>query len=221
MNPADFVDAVASIKIKNTFNPYSAVCERFDRKDAGEKRKKLLLELLKNACENGVDSLWIGRDLGYRGGRRTGLALTDEVNMVCHARRWGLSVSQVTKGEPVAERTAAVIWNALNSVSENIFLWNVFPLHPHEEGNSFTNRAHNSMERRLGEEILDTLIETIRPRRLIAVGNDAAASIAKCSYKAEVSQFRHPSYGGQNTFLAQVSALYGVTIQRSKQKELF
>lgn len=221
MNAVEFVEAVASINVKNTFNPYSAVCKQFDKANANVVRKQMLLSMVQKALDSGVDSLWIGRDLGYRGGRRTGLALTDEVNMTCHARRWSIDVSQVTNGAPVAERTAAVIWSALNQVTESIFLWNVFPLHPHEEGNPFTNRAHNSAERRIGEELLENLITVIRPKKLIAVGKDAAASATKLAGKAEVLKFRHPSYGGQNMFLAQVKSLYGVTLPRENQHQLF
>lgn len=221
MRALEFVEAVASIKVANTFNPYSSQCRKYDEKGASAKRKKMLLDLVENAALDGVDSIWIGRDLGYRGGRRTGLALTDEVNMVTHAKRWNIDACQVTKGEPVAERTAAVIWNALGCVSENVFLWNVFPLHPFEEDNPFTNRAHNAHERDIGESVLAELIDLVRPRRLIAVGNDAVASATKVGGSAEVFRFRHPSYGGQNIFYSQVETLYGVQICCTRQQELF
>jgi len=46
----------------------------------------------------------------------------------------------------------------------------------HEEGDPFTNRAHNAKERRAGEEILEQLVMLIGPRRLIAIGNDAVVT---------------------------------------------
>ncbi|MDB0527791.1 uracil-DNA glycosylase [Ralstonia solanacearum] len=221
MGAQGFVDAVSSIVLANTFNPYSSQCPTFDKNGASEKRKAILLALVRKAVDSGVDSIWIGRDLGYRGGRRTGLALTDEVNIENHARRWKIDARRVTKGSPVSERTAAIIWNALNHVTEDVFLWNVFPLHPYEEGNPFTNRAHNAYERNIGEAILSELIALVRPRRLVAVGNDAVASATKVSGGIAVLKFRHPSYGGQNIFYSQVESVYGVRLNGSHQRELF
>ena len=144
----------------------------------------------------------------YRGGRRTGLALTDDLHMHAHACRWGVTADRPTFGLPVAERTAAVIWRILDTIPDYIFLWNVFPLHPHEPGESFSNRAHNSLERAAGEELLAELCTMLRPKRLVAIGNDAAKSLRRIANGAEVIQVRHPSYGGQSDFLKQVTSLY-------------
>lgn len=108
----------------------------------------------------------------------------------------------------------------MRSIEGNIFLWNVFPLHPHEEGEPFSNRSHNSAERKIGEEILRNLVSMIKPRRLIAIGNDAVSSIERVAPNIPSSRFRHPSYGGQNIFLQQVEGLYGVVCQEVVQQEL-
>ena len=83
--------------------------------------------MLKAATHRDIDALWIGRDLGYRGGRRTGLALTDDVHLSIHATRWNVAVERRMTGSMVAERTAAVIWSMLALVAAPVFLWNVFP----------------------------------------------------------------------------------------------
>ena len=45
------------------------------------------------------------------------------------------------------ERTANVIWRMLMRIDEPIFLWNVFPLHPHEPDDPMSNRRHTAKER--------------------------------------------------------------------------
>ncbi|MGB8129471.1 MAG: uracil-DNA glycosylase [Candidatus Angelobacter sp.] len=179
-----------------------------DRQDASGRRARALLELLQAAVETEVDALWIGRDLGYRGGRRTGLALTDDVHLAIHATRWCVSVERATVGSLVAERTAAVIWGVLARISAPVFLWNVFPLHPHERDDPFSNRSHSAQERAVGEELLAELILMLQPRRLVAIGKDAARTLSRMSVTAEVSRVRHPSYGGQRDFVQQIMCLY-------------
>jgi hypothetical protein len=169
--------------------------------------------MLEAAVESEIDAVWIGRDLGYRGGRRTGLALTDDVHLPVHATRWNVSVERATEGSPVAERTAAVIWSMLVSVTARVFLWNVFPLHPHEPGNPLSNRAHRPLERQAGEEVLADIIGMLRPRRLVAIGNDATRSALKMAGTGSVVQVRHPSYGGQRDFIQQVACVYNLSIQ--------
>ncbi len=217
MKPIQFVEALGALDFENTFNPYSNRCPVHDLDDAPRRRSESLLSMLEVAAKTDVDSIWIGRDLGYRGGRRTGLALTDDIHIHAHAQRWGVSVERPTKGEAVAERTAAVIWSILSHIEAPVFLWNVFPLHPHETDDPFSNRSHNSRERRAGEELLFRLIRLLKPRRLIAIGNDAALTAYRLADHHEVIKARHPSYGGQTQFLTQVRELYDVseTEQRS------
>src|SRR5258706_8237495 len=154
MTPRQLLTSLKGLHFRNTFNPYSNRCALHDLDDAPRCRSETLGLMLEAASHVELDSLWIGRDLGYRGGRRTGLALTDDVHLDLYANRWGIEVQRPTKGPPIGERTAAVIWSVLASVSSSIVLWNVFPLHPHERGNPFSNRAHNSSEGKIGEEFL-------------------------------------------------------------------
>ena len=210
MNPHQIIRSLKKLEFRNTFNPYSDHCSDDDRADAADLRCESLQTILKAATELGVDSLWIGRDLGYRGGRRTGLAFTDDVHLSDHGRRWNVEVCKPTEGKVVAERTAAVIWKALNQIAADvrIFLWNVFPLHPHEPRRKFTNRAHNASEREAGKDLLKELIEMLNPSRLVAIGNDAKRITDQLAGDQRVIKVRHPSYGGQKQFFEQIGNLY-------------
>jgi len=213
VKPKEFVGSLKELRFDNAFNPYADRCSVHDVSDAPARRSKVLFKFLDAAMKAEIDALWIGRDLGYRGGRRTGLALTDDVHLAIHATRWNLSVERATTGTFVAERTAAVIWSMLAQVPVPIFLWNVFPLHPHQAGDPFSNRSHKPHERVVGEEILAELIVMLRPKRLIAIGNDAAKTAARLAGRTDVAQVRHPSYGGQRDFVRQVRDLYDLRLE--------
>jgi uracil-DNA glycosylase len=208
MTPATFIQQLCAVSLESVFNPYADRCRVHDLKNAPAIRARSLRSILEVATDSGVDAIWIGRDLGYRGGRRTGLALTDDVHLGAHSRRWGVEAFRPTTGEVIKERTAAVIWGSLQEIHRPIFLWNVFPFHPHEPGEPFSNRAHNNAERKIGEEILWELIRLLQPRRIVAIGNDASRTMSTASTAA--FQVRHPSYGGQTQFSRQIRELYGL-----------
>ena len=208
MSASEFVTELQSLKCANTFNPYRDVCTEFDFEDANAIRTNTLLRILEVAVNSEIDSLWIGRDLGHRGGRRTGLAFTDDRHLANHGERWNVPTPSPTVGSEVSERTATVIWQILNRTESNIFLWNVFPLHPHLDGLPFTNRAHTAAERRIGMEVLDELIELIRPRRLICIGADARMAVSSFGSSTKIYSARHPSYGGQAEFIDQMTRLF-------------
>jgi hypothetical protein len=210
MTPEQFTKTLCGLDIENTFNPYTDHCRIHDATGAPKMRAQMLLAMLKAAAAVEIDAIWIGRDLGYRGGRRTGLALTDDVHVDIHAARWGIEATRATKGDAVTERTAAVIWGVLSRIDRPIFLWNVFPLHPHESDDPFSNRSHNAAERRVGEELLCELVRLLNPRRLVAIGNDAARSTARIPCECEIVRVRHPSYGGQTQFIREIREIYGL-----------
>lgn len=215
MNPVEkFVSEVAALSFSNTFNPYRDTCSIFDFPESAAIRRDLLTATLSAAAEFGVDCLWIGRDLGYRGGRRTGLALTDEAHIGAHLRRWGIAQQpRVVKGESQAERTASVVWRMLDQIPDRIYLWNVFPLHPHEPSDPMSNRSHSVSERQAGEAVLSALAQLLRPRSVVAIGRDAARSAARCC-NAQVVAVRHPSYGGIRDFEQAVSAHFRLSASR-------
>ena len=210
MTPTRFVKQLGSLRFPATFNPYTDQCSIHDSSGAPAQRSQILLQILEKAEKVEIDAIWVGRDLGFRGGRRTGLALTDDVHFHEHLMRWGIASEKPTQGRPVAERTATVVWDLLSRIEVPIFLWNVFPLHPHEPNAPFTNRLHNGEERKAGTEILEQLVNLLQPKRLIAIGNDAEKALRLIATDRPVQKVRHPSYGGQTEFVQQIRTLYEI-----------
>ena len=208
MRAGKFVENLQNMSFANVFNPYSDRCAVYDLHNAPRIRSITLTRVLEAAITMHVDALWIGRDLGYRGGRRTGLAFTDDAHLQTHADVWRVAADRATAGEPITERSATVIWKALNDIKGSIFLWNVFPLHPHLPFNSFTNRIHSRAERHWGSEVLSELIELIKPTILVPIGKDAATAIARLDTTTRVYAVRHPSFGGMKQFNSQIKQCF-------------
>jgi uracil-DNA glycosylase len=209
VTPGRFVDALAQVRLPHVFNPYADCCELHDRADAARRRKNNLELFLHAALDTKVNTIWIARDLGYRGGRRTGVPLTDEVHLDLVGRLLGgIKLKRATRGPVVAERTAAVVWKVLLRIDRPVVLWNVFPFHPHEPDDPFSNRCHTPAEREIALPVLETLIEMFEPERLVAIGRDA--KLALKDIDIPVTTVRHPSYGGQSEFVAALYELYGV-----------
>lgn len=212
----DFVDRLSGVELGDVFNPYRDRCEVHDLDGAPEIRRENLVEVLTLWRRAKVDSIWFGRDLGYRGGRRTGLALTDEVALDSYSKAGQSKVSRATRGLPVAERTAAVIWSVVNRLSKPPVLWNAFPLHPHEPGSPFTNRTHSARERRATAWAIEALINRFNRPLLIAIGNDASKALSDLGFEHEL--VRHPSYGGQREFIGRMEATYNLTPEQSDSR---
>ena len=146
--------------------------------------------------------------------------MTDELHLAAHASLFGaLPLARATKGPAVGERTAAIIWQVLKSIDRRIFLWNVFPLHPHEDGDPMSNRCHTRTERQTCRPLLMWLLDTLRPQTVVAIGRDAQLALADFEVQAE--KVRHPSYGGQAEFIAGACAIYGLTAAATEPEALF
>lgn len=207
--PKTFANALSKTKLNSVFNPYFDCCAVHDRDDAAVVRRRNLVRCLEAALTAKVDTIWIARDLGYRGGRRTGIPLTDEIHLSkAGALMGGISLDRATNGPLVAERTSAVVWNMLSRIGQPVVLWNIFPFHPHEENDPFSNRCHTRIERDATWPILLALIAMIEPRRIVAIGRDAAMALSGSDIPVHL--VRHPSYGGQSEFIAGIEQIYGM-----------
>lgn len=202
-----FSTELASIELKNVFNPYRHVCPLHDEAAAADVRLANLNGYLASALTRRPATAWIGRDLGYRGGRRTGLPLTDEAHLAVLAATYDVATARkATRTTMVAERTAAEIWRVIERIDDPPFLWNAFPFHPFEDNDPLGNRCHTRREFSVCEDLFATLMRTFAFERIYAIGNDAARALERLGLAFEC--VRHPSYGGQSTFRRQMASAY-------------
>ena len=219
MTPSQFVSALEATSLPSVFNPWRDHCPIHDLDDAAEKRRENLQRFLEAAIGAGVRTMWIARDLGYRGGRRTGVPLTDEVHLgSAAALLGGIALTRATEGPVVAERTAAVIWRVLTKIGQPVILWNVFPFHPHADGDPMSNRCHTRGERAGTWPLLEALVDMIQPSRIVAIGRDASLALSELGL--DTSAVRHPSYGGQAEFISGMYDLYGVAPDQPIERPL-
>ena len=147
--------------------------------------------------------LLVGEALGYRGGALTGIPFSSPRLLGSHphpfleALRPALSISGDT-----SEATATMIWDYLQNCRALPAFWNIFPFHPHAEGNNRTNRKPQARERDIGEQFLRSLVQILEPKRLIAVGKVAEAALRDWYPGRSMRTVRHPSHGGKQAFMA-------------------
>jgi hypothetical protein len=207
MNPHTFVKELSEIELKDVFNPYRHLCRTHDLQNGPVVRKKNLKLYLQVLEQLEVDTIWMGRDLGYRGGRRTGLALTDEYHLSHMCKTYpGVAVERATKGPALSERTASEIWSVLTKLSRPPLLWNVFPFHPHEFDNEFSNRKFSKIELDQVTGLNHQLISWLGIKRIICLGRDAASYAT--TFGIDVECVRHPSYGGVKEFREGMYKIY-------------
>ena len=170
--------------------------------------------LLTAALDHRVETIWIARDLGYRGGRRTGVPLTDEIHLG-HAGTLmgGIAFERATQGPAVAERTAAIVWRVRADRSARHAL-NARSIPMKRMIRCRTDATREASARHLPIQASCQ----IRPRQIVAIGRDA--HLALDGLDIPTTAVRHPSYGGQREFIEGMFSLYGVADDNDEPLEL-
>ena len=208
MTPSHFVEQLAAVSLNGVFNPYRDACHQHDHSDSPAISRKNLQHYMEAATAGvRVNSIWLGRDCGYRGARRTGIALTDELHLTVLEEYCGVTgLAKATLGGCMKERTATEIWKIMRDVKAKAFLWNVFPFHPFEGKNPMSNRCHTAREFKHCSKLLLALLDWLQPLTIIALGTDAHRAVQQLGFSA--SLVRHPSFGGQTAFANGMRSLY-------------
>lgn len=87
----------------------------------------------------------------------------------------------------------------------------MFPFHPHEPNNPFTNRKFTAKELALVDGLNNELFSWLRIRKIIAIGQDAGHYAVR--FGLPVETIRHPSYGGVRDFRSGMAKLYNLRSQ--------
>lgn len=204
-----FIDDLSAYEADRVFNPWKMNCEDVDVEGSFAIRCENLRTVLCACADASEVDVWIGRDLGWRGGRRTGVALVDEFSLADYAHSIEAEgLRKATVGPFMRERTATEIHLARSRMSQKLFFWNVFPFHPHEPGKPQSNRMHTRGEREVGLAFLKTVLALLPFGRLVTIGKDATNALQSVNMAG--FSVRHPSYGGQNEFHRQIDAHYGL-----------
>ena len=151
----------------------------------------------------------VAEAVGYQGGRFSGIAITCERMLLdkhktirakdvtpIRLERTSSPTSSLLKGtqqkDGFNEPTDTVVWSAIVGKGINTYdtlLWNIFPFHPHKDGNPLTNRTPTDREQQLGWEytkrLLDLHIELggVEPL-VLAVGQKSADTMGKFGLSA-------------------------------------
>lgn len=186
------------------FNPWqSANADDSDDNGAEQRRTRLATHAARP-----IRLVLIGEAAGYQGCRISGMAFTSEALLIDGSIP-GLEATPrlSTRAKPWSEPSARVVWRTLYAqrLAESTFLWNAFPLHPHEPGKPLSNRTPTRTELAAGEPVLRALRNALPDAVLAAVGNKAAEALTRLGYAHEA--LRHPAYGGVPEFVAGVEAL--------------
>ena len=100
------------------------------------------------------------------------------------------------------EPTDTYIWGAIveNGLDpQSVLLWNIYPFHPHKEGNLFSNRTPTNSELAAGLIYTQNLLALFcKNLHIAAIGRKSAETLNTAGIAA--AAMRHPANGGAGQF---------------------
>lgn len=213
-----FVQSLTAYHGENVFNPWADFDPDYDVAYARSIRKAQLERYLVRRLDT-ARILLIAEACGYQGGRFTGIAMTCERMMLSlhpevtakmvigvPGRRTSRKNSpflpkEIQRRQGFNEPTDTVVWNAAlraGLAPEEFLLWNIFPFHPHKEGQMMTNRTPTEAELAAGLSYTKALLNLTGPLPILAVGKKSEETLKNAGLAA--AGLRHPANGGANLF---------------------
>ena len=214
MMTEELLELLLAYEGPGVFNQYRDWDPNLDRPDAPAIRRANLRRYL----EVFVDAAYVlvGEAAGYAGCRFSGIPFTGETQLVGPTPLpWAATdgyrqpsvalrpLSQTSLGEPWRERSAEIVWPALNGRRDCV-LWNAFPWHPYK-GKPLTNRRPRTSELRQASQVLHHFLSLFSHAEVYAVGRVSQGALQALGIEA--AYIRHPSHGGNRAFTAGVASL--------------
>jgi len=188
---------LAAMRLGGTFNQYA----EWGGDDCGPEAPLIRRENLRHQLHARRDApvVAVAEAAGWRGARYSGLVLLCERQLAAggpyrrssrHPRGW-------------SEPSATIVQSALaaGAWTESVLLWNLVPTHP-AGADPHSNRRPTRAELDAGAGVLRRLLDTVRPRHVVAIGRLAGAALGD-----GVPVVRHPANGGATACRAGLGAL--------------
>ena len=184
------------------FNPYKHQCQIHDKKDGVSIRRSNLRKYMEAMIKNQPRIALIGEALGYRGGRRTGLPFTSDLQLPLLTDKLGMKFNEACI-DLMKETTATAVWKIIDDLfSDSMpFLWNIYPFQPYKNL-QLSNRNPGTKEIRQYSSLTQDLLSFFQFDEIVAIGKTAYKHLKSWGYDAKY--VRHPSHGGARLFVEQM-----------------
>ncbi|MBE9565707.1 MAG: uracil-DNA glycosylase [Proteobacteria bacterium] len=205
---------------EDLFNQYADFDRRIDLPEAPAIRRNNLGSYLQTFCRK-PDILLVGEAAGPWGCRFSGVPFTGEQQLLAYPR-FPFSGEQSSRNDPPTEalrrgnrppyisQSAKAFWEVLERYyADPAFLvWDLVPLHPHEENRLLSVRTPTRTEVRLFSSILAEVVRIVSPKTIIAVGRKAERALHLVGVHS--AYVRHPARGGKAEFETGIRRILGV-----------
>lgn len=173
----------------------------------GQTRLSNLKEYFRRMALLSPDLILIGEAPGYQGTRRTGVPFGSE-----HIITGGMSevgffsdprgFERVFDERIYKEPTSTIMWRTISKYERLPLLWAVYPLHPHQLGNTESNRTPTRKEVEAMKEHLLKLLRITSVKTVLSLGNTAKNTLDDLGISTQ--KLRHPARGGGPVFKRQL-----------------
>lgn len=191
---------------KGLFNPWRDRCPH----DAAGNGPEARLARLALHLDCAPEFILAGEAPGYQGCRYSGIAFTSErlLGEGAIPRITALTQRLSTRRLPFSEPSATIVWKTLYrlGIAERTILWNAMQLHPHRDGELWSNRTPRPEELALGEPAMRLLISAFPRAKVVAVGKKAEGLLGEMGVQT-AGAVRHPANGGATAFAGGLQAL--------------